>query len=146
MRPAIQNIWFRIIVFLLALAALVFAILTYVERSREVSGVLLYQFEGSNFFEGATIENVRSFSRSDAGWLEIPANSPIIASITSGNEPPECWEVTAFELRFVGRRLLGRSGHLSAWSSSYEITKLLEFKEMDWPECDSPYDWDDADG
>ncbi len=132
---------FSSVVAIAALVGIGFALLAYKERSRVIEGVLLHQFEGSNFFEGATPESVRDFRREDAGWLDVEHMPQIADKLSYGHDASGCWQVTAFELRFRGRKRYGLSGHLSAWLSEYEIAELLSVNQIDWPDCDSPYDW-----
>jgi len=111
-------------------------------RTREISGLWLLQFEGSNFFEGATPETVRSYELDDAGWLSESDQIDLSNLLSGYDESDECWTVKAVQLRFRGHRQIGVSGHLGMWSSSYEIEELLEMKVVPWPDCDSPYDWE----
>lgn len=138
-----RGIWINISIGVLAITIALYALLYYLERTREISGVWLYQFEGSNFFEGATPADVRENRQQDAGWLELPSGSPLLENLDHGYDSSGCWKVTAVELRFLGRKRFELSGHLSAWTSSYEIEDLLKAQTVPWPDCDSPYHWGD---
>jgi hypothetical protein len=108
---------------------------------REMSGVWLLQFEGSNFFEGATLETVRDFNRDDAGWLDEGDAIDVGKLLPAYDGGSACWKTRAFALRFKGRRHFGMSGHLGLWNSRYEVVELIEMKPLPWPECESPFDW-----
>jgi hypothetical protein len=109
---------------------------------REMSGVWLLQFEGSNFFEDATLATVRNFDRDDAGWLDEGDAIDIEKVLPDYDEDAGCWKVRAFSLRFNGKRHYGMSGHLGLWNSSYEVEEVIEMKPLPWPNCESPFDWD----
>ena len=113
--------------------------------TREFSGVWLLEFEGSNFFEGATLATVRDFDRADAGWLEEGDAIDIDKVLPAYDKDDACWKVRAFALRFKGKRHFGMSGHLGLWNSRYEVAELIEMKPLPWPECESPFNWDDED-
>jgi hypothetical protein len=113
--------------------------------AREFSGIWLLQFEGSNFFEGATLATVRDYDREDAGWLEEGEAIDIDKVIPEYDAGAACWKVRAFALRFKGKRHFGMSGHLGMWNSSYEVAELIEMKPLPWPECESPFDWEGED-
>ena len=134
------------LIFLFICAAVGVAGLIDSSRTREISGLWLLQFEGSNFFEGATPETVRGYKLDDAGWLNSSDQIDLSGLLSGYNEADECWTVKAIQLRFRGHRQFGVSGHLGLWSSSYEIEELLDMEVVSWPECESPYDWDEASG
>lgn len=115
-------------------------------RTREISGLWLLQFEGSNFFEGATPATVRGYGLEDAGWLNTSDQIDLSNLLPRYDGNDNCWKVKAIQMRFRGHRQFGLSGHLGMWNSSYEIEELLEMEEVPWPECDSPFDWNDAEG
>jgi len=111
------------------------------DRMREISGVWLLQFEGSNFFEGATAATVRNFDRADAGWLDEGDAIDVEKLLARDGGYTKCYKVHAFELRFKGQLHAGISGHLGMWRSRYDVAELIEMKPIAWPECESPYDW-----
>ena len=113
--------------------------------TREFTGIWLLQFEGSNFFEGATLATVRDYDREDAGWLEEGDAIDIDRVLPDYGEDAGCWKVQAFALRFKGKRHFGMSGHLGLWNSSYKVAELIEMKPLPWPECESPFDWEGED-
>ena len=121
---------------------LIWASLVYTERTRAIEGVLLYQFEGANFFEDANAQTVRQLQKGDAGWLNTDGHERFESALQDDYDASGCWRVTAIELKFVGRRRLGPAGHLGAWWSEYEIDEMIEAKPVQWPDCDSPYDWE----
>lgn len=112
------------------------------DRLREISGVWLLEFEGSNFFEGATAATVRDFDIADAGWLEEGDAIDLDKAVPDYDADAGCWKVRAFALRFKGERHFGMSGHLGGWNSRYEVAELLDIKPLPWPECESPFHWD----
>jgi hypothetical protein len=111
------------------------------DRMREISGIWLLEFEGSNFFEGATAATVRDFDQADAGWLEEGDAIDVEKLFAQDGGYADCYKVHAFELRFKGRRHSGVSGHLGMWNARYEVVELIELKPVRWPECDSPFLW-----
>jgi hypothetical protein len=111
------------------------------DRMREISGVWLLEFEGSNFFEGATAATVRDFDQADAGWLDEGEAIDVEKLFAHDGGHASCYRVRAFELRFKGRRHAGVSGHLGMWNSSYEVIELVEIKPLPWPECETPFGW-----
>lgn len=113
--------------------------------TREFSGIWLLQFEGSNFFEGATLATVRDYDREDAGWLDGGDAIDIEKVLPEYGSDAECGKVRAFALRFHGKHHYGRSGHVGLWNSRYEVVELLEMKLLPWPECESPSDWEGED-
>ena len=115
-------------------------------RTREISGLLLLQYEGANFFEGATTKTVRSYELADAGWLQSSEQIDLSDLLAAQNKGLNCWPTTAVQMRFIGRRKIGISGHMGMWESRYEIDELLDMEVLPWPECESPYDWGHADG
>jgi hypothetical protein len=58
-----------IVISLLPLAVTAAIGLRYYERSRLIEGTWLYQFEGSQFFEGATPTNPCDLYKREAAWL-----------------------------------------------------------------------------
>lgn len=112
-----------------------------VDRTREFSGVWLLEFEGSQFFEGATLATVRDFDPADAGWLEEGGALDLDKVVADYDVDAGCWKVRAFALRFKGQRHFGMSGHLGGWNSRYEVAELIEIKPLPWPECESPFLW-----
>ncbi|WP_152433583.1 hypothetical protein [Erythrobacter sp. THAF29] len=121
---------------LLAIVATLLAANSYLERTREISGIWLYQFENSNFFEGATGETIHRIDRSSPSWLRAD-NSPLL-DLTNRTGGGECWRTMGFEIRFVGRKLIGPSGHFSSWWSEYVVEEVISVRPVDWPECDDP--------
>lgn len=115
------------------------------DRLREISGVWLLEFEGSNFFEGATAATVRDFDPAEAGWLDEGDAIDLEKLFAGDGGFASCYKVRAFELRFRGRRHVGVSGHLGVWNSRYEVVELMEMKAIPWPECDSPFGWKSED-
>lgn len=115
------------------------------ERTREFSGIWLLEFEGSQFFEGATLATVRDFDPADAGWLEEGDAIDLDTVIADYGEDAGCWKVRAFALRFKGQRHFGMSGHLGGWNSRYDVAELIEIKPLAWPECESPFHWEAED-
>jgi hypothetical protein len=115
------------------------------DRMREISGIWLLEFEGSNFFEGATPATVREFDLDDAGWLD-EGDAIDIGKLTPADRGSSaCYKVRAFELRFKGKRHREVSGHLGLWNSRYEVVELIEIKPLPWPECESPFEWNTED-
>jgi hypothetical protein len=115
------------------------------ERTSEFSGIWLLEFEGSQFFEGATLATVRNFDQADAGWLEESDAIDLDKVLPDYEADAGCWKVRAFALRFKGQRHLGMSGHLGMWNSRYDVDELIEIKPLSWPECESPFHWEAED-
>ncbi|MBU7580965.1 MAG: hypothetical protein KAF27_10930 [Porphyrobacter sp.] len=111
------------------------------DRLREIAGVWLLEFEGSNFFEGATAATVRDFDPAEAGWLEEGDAIDVEKLFAGDGGYADCYKVRAFALRFKGRRHAGVSGHLGLWNSRYEVVELIEMTPLPWPDCDSPFGW-----
>ncbi|RNJ62534.1 MAG: hypothetical protein EDM03_13965 [Porphyrobacter sp. IPPAS B-1204] len=111
------------------------------DQTREFSGVWLLEFEGSQFFEGATLATVRDFDPADAGWLEEGDAIDVEKLFARDGGYADCYKVRAFALRFKGQRHFGVSGHLGGWNSRYEVAELIEMTPLSWPECESPFDW-----
>lgn len=144
MRISRSKLWIGLGV-IIALLAAAWTWLRYSEREREITGVWIYAFEDSNFFEGATPDNIRTLyldEDAQAGWLTHPHPSRIQKRYES-DQAADCpmVEQRVFELRFIGRRIGGRSGHLGAWNSRYEIEKVLEIEQIPWPYCDIPEEY-----
>jgi hypothetical protein len=112
-----------------------------VDNTREFSGIWLLEFEGSEFFEGATLATVRDFDQADIGWLDEGDAIDLDKMVPDYDADAGCWKVRAFALRFRGQRHYGVSGHLGLWNSRYEVAELIEIKPLRWPECESHYGW-----
>lgn len=140
--------------FLTALAAAIivavpFICLRHLERPRLVEGVWLWQFEGSMFYEGASPENVCDLLASRGSWLNFEPEG-VLGSYDARKSYPSSGEhvsqygsyrLEAFSVRFAGNQrfsLLG-TGHLSAWSSEFEVYKMLEAKPIQGLLCKVPF-------
>ncbi len=136
--------WITLIVLGLALSAC--SDLGFTAPSREFSGVLLYQFEGSHFVEGETGIPVErpSYRESDwLDWLEWPAlegmmkeNVPEIRRLED-----ECQAIQPFLVKFVGRRThrpFG-AGHLGLNGSEVMVERPISAKRLGPPFCYERY-------
>jgi hypothetical protein len=100
-------------------------------RTREFSGVWLYEFEGSTFVEGATTVPTKRPPYKETDWLNHPAKQEIRAG-EPADESLNCHPVRPFLVTFTGyrtRHLFG-SGHLGLWRSEITVQKPISIEPL----------------
>lgn len=103
------------------------------DRSRQYSGVWLYEFEGSTFVEGATEIPAQRPAYEETDWLEWRTDWPQLEALMDKDSGPErCNPVQPFLVTFVGRRIrrLGGAGHLGLWRSEMEVQRPISAKRL----------------
>jgi hypothetical protein len=120
--------------FLYALLVISFAasLVAYAQRNRDIEGILLFEFEGQNFYEGATAKDLPILSENNDSWLNIDARSFAEGSY---DKKIKCGTVRAYAIKFSGYKKYGPSGHLSSWWTSFTINKLKSMKQLSYPTC-----------
>lgn len=131
---------------------------SWAQRERTFEGTWINLFEGSSFFEGTSFAEAcgQSFYRR-ASWLEFYPDRhsqtwrdiDLARRMRPGRFISEHgeWPVTAYRLKFVGRRhaseLLGLApvlgigyGHLSSFGSEVVVEKLIAIEELPEAQCD----------
>lgn len=147
----------RLLLGLLVAACLWAGAITWVERPRFMEGTWINLFEGSKFFEGKNVSEACRPGFDRAPWLAFyPApNSKMWHDLDTASRtrsgtfvsPEGTWPVTAFRMKFVGRKrvggLLGLSpilgigyGHLSASGLEITVERLISIEEIPAVSCD----------
>jgi hypothetical protein len=137
--------WISLIALGLALCAC--SAPSFTAPSREFSGVLLYQFEGSTFVEGETgIPADRPpYDESDwLDWVDWPALDQLMKENMARMSPPgeDCHPVQPFLVTFVGRRThypFGGGGHWGLWNSEVMVQRPISAKRLGPPFCQDRY-------
>lgn len=122
-----------------------------------MEGTWINLFEGSSFFEGKSLAEACSHAFRHAPWLSFHldprSNTWRDIEMASRTRPGRFisehgeWPVTAYKLKFVGRRhvseLLGLApvlgvgyGHLSSFGSEVVVEKLIAIEEIPAARCD----------
>lgn len=108
-------------------------------RTRQFSGVWLYEFEGSTFIEGATKSPTELPASKEADWLEW-SHQPRLESLMDKDDGREdCDKVQPFLLTFSGYRThypFGGAGHFGQWRSEVTLQKLISAKRLGPSFCD----------
>ncbi len=108
---------------------LVIALLTflYSQRQQEFSGVWVSTFENSAFYEGETAESWTGQKGDPSGWLVMRTsfNGPVMVE-REGQEPCEAYP--AYEIRFIGWRRIGSTGHMDMYPAEYSVEQVLSIK------------------
>jgi hypothetical protein len=97
---------------------------------REFRGVLIAEFEGDTFVEGATDERLPALGDSNHGYLDLDSIT-LPADPCSGRAEgavPERRE--AFAIRFVGRRKAGPAGHLGMSPAEYQVDRVIDIRPI----------------
>ena len=110
--------------------------LEYLERSRPIEGVWLWQFEGSMFYEGELPSKPCELLNTNGSWLSFsPAD--VLGDYDYRKRYPSSGEhlsqygssrLEAFSVRFVGHKRyepLG-TGHLGLWTTRFEVDRMIE--------------------
>lgn len=100
-------------------------------RSREFSGVWLYEFEGSTFVDGATTVPTQRPPYKATDWLDHPAEQEIRVG-EPADESLNCYPVQPFLVTFIGyrTRYLFGSGHLGLWRSEITVQKPISIESL----------------
>lgn len=117
----------------------------WAERTRVIEGTWLYVFESSAFFEKRLPGQECDLYRNRAGWLNYgpdqvypsyPYEGAYPSSGTYRSQHGES-RLEAFEVRFEGRKRLTPlgGGHLGAWTSEYEVDRVLSVTPVPGLNC-----------
>ncbi len=108
---------------------LVIALLTFLfsQREQEFSGVWVSTFENSAFYEGETAESWTGQKGDPSGWLVMRTSNG--GSTMLVREDQElCEAYTAYEIRFIGWRRIGATGHMDMYPAEYSVEQVLSIK------------------
>lgn len=105
--------------------------------SREFSGVWLYEFEGSNFVEGATGIPTQRPASEEADWFEWTEWPRLEALMDKDLSYEDCHRVQAFRVTFVGRRTHHPFGvgHLGLSRSKVTVQRPISAERLGPPFC-----------
>jgi hypothetical protein len=127
-----------------ALIALPVGLKRYRERERIVEGAWVYMFEGSNFIEGASIDEKCAIDFRDAAWLVL---DPPIFNSASGESPNTAtgtyhseygtWPMDAYRIKFLGRQKYSPLGvgHMGGWKHEFVVTKVIYLEPVPGVTC-----------
>ena len=105
----------------------------FTSGSRQFSGVLLYEFEGTAFVEGATQRpRVRpAYEESDAfEWTDWPQLENLLDDNLSNMD---CYTVQPFRLTFIGRRTrhpFRGAGHMGLWRTNVTVERPISVERL----------------
>jgi len=111
------------------------------DRSRQYSGVWLYEFEGSTFVEGATEVPAQPPTYEETDWLEWTDWPDLENLIEQRVRSGGCYTVQPFYVTFVGRRIRhprDGAGHLGLWRSEVAVQRPISAKRLGPPLCYDP--------
>lgn len=128
------------------LAACAYGFLSFLQRERTIEGVWLWQFEGSDFFEGQLPLNPCELYYRIPGWLEyspteVYPNGSIyrdrFPSSGTYRTPEGMWRIEAFAVKFKGRQKfsLWGTGHFGMWWSSFNVDSMISVKPIAGVHC-----------
>ncbi len=123
--------WFRLVALGLALSSCSDG--GFNGRTRQFSGVWLYEFEGSTFVEGATEIPAKRPAYKAADWLEWRGQPRLEELMDKGAGNGTCHEVQPFLITFSGRRThhpFGGAGHLGLWRSEVTLQRTISAKRL----------------
>ena len=106
---------------------------SFFDRSRQYSGVWLYEFEGSTFVEGATGVPARRPAYEESDWLEWTDWPGLEDLMEKRLQSADCYTVQPFYVTFVGRRIrrpIGGAGHLGLWRSEIVVQRPISAKRL----------------
>lgn len=110
----------------------------FADRSRQYSGVWLYEFEGSTFVEGATEVPAQRPAYEETDWLEWTDWPGLEGLMEQRLENEGCYTVQPFHVTFVGHRIrrpIGGAGHMGLWRSEVAVQRPISAKRLGPPFC-----------
>jgi hypothetical protein len=108
---------------------LVIALLTFLlsHREQEFSGVWVSTFENSAFYEGETAETWTGQKGDPSGWLVMRTSHSGSTMLEREGQQP-CEAYSAYEIRFIGWRRIGATGHMDMYPAEYSVEQVLSIK------------------
>ena len=130
-------------------AALIVGLMLFQQRTRIITGTWLWQFEGSDFFEGRLPDRECQLYRGESAWLNYNPKG-VYPSYTYKRKWPSSgiydsrryghYRIEAFEVKFRGRKRSSffGTGHLGGWNSEYDVDEMLSVKPISGLHCNVP--------